>query len=53
MFTFLNHSKTFVNSIKLNSPACLHLKYKHAIKDLFFFNLKITHSLEYTKNELS
>ena len=36
MFTFLNHSKTFVNSLKLISPACLHLKYKHAIKDLFF-----------------
>lgn len=36
MFTELNHSKIFANSLKPISPACLHSKYKHAIKDFIF-----------------
>ena len=36
MFTVLNYSKIFANSLKPISPACLHSKYKHAIKDFIF-----------------
>lgn len=48
MFTELNHSKIFANSLKPISPACLHSKYKHAIKD-FIFKFKTNTSGIYKK----
>lgn len=48
MFTELNHSKIFASSLKPISPACLHSKYKHAIKD-FIFKFKTNTSGIYKK----
>lgn len=51
MFTLLNHNKTFVNSPKPISLTCLHLKYEQDM--YYFFNLRITYSLEHAKIKLS